>query len=76
MKVDTGIAGSYCVVWINDNHYLDARKDVRASHLTFIELVRDGQVYFRDAVLSSEAPEHIIEHIRPYMRSAPGTIRT
>lgn len=64
MRVDTHISGSHCVVWLGRDHYIDARKDTRRPHLTFIELVRNGQVYLRDTVDNTFAPERITHYMK------------
>jgi hypothetical protein len=63
MKVANFISGSNCVVILGEDHYLDARKDTRRPHLTFIEVVRNGQVYKRDTVDNNFAPERIVNII-------------
>lgn len=64
MKVDTHISGSQCVVWRTKEHYIDARRDARRPHLTFIEVVRNGRVYLRDTVGLCDTPKRIVELMR------------
>ena len=68
MKTVTHIAGATCVVFKNNEHYLEARKDARRPHLTFIEIVRCGQVYLREAVDNVFAPERIAYYMREELK--------
>ena len=67
MKVETHISGSRCVVFKTNEHYLDARTDVRRPWLTFIEIVRNGRVYLRDTVDNVHAPERIAYYMKEVM---------
>lgn len=62
MKTLTSIGGSFCVVELNasGSHYIDSRKDVRQPDMSFVEVVRDGQVRYRATVPNSKAPEVIM----------------
>ena len=65
LKVLNHIAGSYLVVQVvGRDHYLDARKDVRCPTLTMVEIVRSGQVYFRENIYNKDAPARIIELVK------------
>jgi hypothetical protein len=55
-------------VFKNKGHYLEARKDVRKPHLTFIESVRCGQVYLRDVVDNVFAPERIAYYMQEELK--------
>lgn len=61
IKVRDHIAGSYVVVELTPNHYIDARKDCRTPNTTHIEIVRNGFVYYREAISNTIAPERVIE---------------
>lgn len=71
LEVLDHIGGSYLVVQVvGRDHYLDARKrssidnpaDERA--LTLVEIVRNGQVYFRENIYNKDAPARIIELVK------------
>lgn len=64
MIASTDFAGSHVVVFHGANQYLDARKDARQPGATFIEVVRNGQVYRRTSVLNEQAPETIVRIMR------------
>jgi len=64
LRVDTHIGGSFCVVWKNREHYLDARRYYGDCDFTAIELVDSGQVYYRENVPNRRAPERIIKLMR------------
>jgi hypothetical protein len=68
MKVEAGIAGSHCVVFLgegNDPGYIDARMG-RSNTFTVLELVHGGQVVKRCPVPNSSAPELIIKWMRQH----------
>lgn len=58
--VSTSVAGSFCVVELNDDYYIDARKDVRYPNQTRLEVVKSGQVTKTIFLLNTEAPEMIV----------------
>jgi hypothetical protein len=71
LEVHDSVAGSYLVVQVvGRDHYLDARMrritdsfdDERA--LTLVEIVRNGQVYFRENIYNKDAPARIIELVK------------
>lgn len=64
MQVDTHIAGAYCVVWINPEEYIEARKDLRKPDLTFLEYVRNGQIRTRATVHNDFAPKSITQWMK------------
>lgn len=64
MRVETTISGAHCVVFHTQEHYIDARKDVRRPWATFVDVVRGGQVYRRECVPNEHAPETIIRLVR------------
>lgn len=65
LEVLTHVGGSYLVVQlVGKDHYLDARKDVRTPDLSHIEVVRSGQVYFRENIYNKDAPARIIELVK------------
>lgn len=64
VQVHTHYAGAYCVVFKHPDHYIDARKDARVPGYSFIDVVRNGQVYYRESVRNEEAPETILRLIR------------
>lgn len=67
MHVAKHIAGSYCVVFLGYEHYIDAKK-THSGNLTYVEVVRSGQVYKRFYVWNFRAAESIIELMRAFKR--------
>lgn len=57
------IAGSKCVVLLGSSeHYIDARQGYPGY--SRIEIVRSGQVYYRESCRDDVAPARIIELIK------------
>jgi hypothetical protein len=63
LRVETHIAGSYCVVWGRYGRYIDARRAAFDSPVTHIEVVQGGHVYKR-LIASSDAPALICALMR------------
>ena len=67
MKVLNHISGSYCVVELGPDSYIDAQKDARYPDHTFIEVVQGGHCRKRVCVHNTHlggAPEEIIKLMR------------
>lgn len=68
MRVETHYAGSPCVIWKNNEHYIDVRTDLRTPWQHNIEVVRNGRVYRSESVLIEQAPERICELMREELK--------
>lgn len=70
LRVETHYANSPVVVWRNKEHYIDTYRDARYPGVTFIEVIRAGQVYLRERALNKDerpgysSPERIIYLMR------------
>lgn len=70
-KVMRHISGSYCVVFLGPDEYIDARKNLRFPKETFFEHVRGGHAQ-RYARLPNEiAPEFICAVMRNFAKGLP-----
>lgn len=61
IKVVTGFAGSFCVIYRNKEHFIDCRS--MGTH-TRIECIKNGKVYRVINELNERAPEVIVQTIR------------
>lgn len=64
MRVRRDIGGSILVVFKNSEHYLDAKKYAHLPGSTFVELVRNGQVFHRESLSDQRAPDRIVSLMR------------
>ena len=65
-RVESTISGFYCVVWKHNDHYLYARMSGHPNY-SYIELVKNGQVYYLETVRNDSAPETIIKLMKEKM---------
>lgn len=61
IKVVTGFAGSFCVIYHKKEHFIDCRS--MGTH-TRIECIKNGQVYRVINELNEHAPKVIVQTIR------------